>query len=259
VMNQGDMFQSDTSQLAARLFFKDEAMTRPESRPKIAENLETYAREAQKNTVGDRLFADDVAPKDVLRGTVERGADIPTVRLNKKGEYTPPDWAELGDGFAKREYYLDRTAVGREMERVQEIREPGGGEMTRFLGEDGREIGHQVSGEGDPFDRRNPGNPAQVEKRIREFLAGQRGADQNVLQLFHDAQSPETVERALTDPKVQDAAHAELQRMMERGDNQFVKPDGTKGVIDDEMHEIDQSLAAAKEVAACTNYSVAAE
>ncbi|MBV8896123.1 MAG: hypothetical protein JO051_06415 [Acidobacteriaceae bacterium] len=157
-MNQGDMFQSDTSQLAARLFFKDEAMTRPESRPKITDNLQTYAREAQKNTVGDRLFADDVAPKDVLKSTVDRGA-----------------------------------------------------------------------------------------------------ADTNVHDLFSKATDPALADKAMTDPKVQDAAGAELQRMMERGDNQFVKADGSKGVIDAELHDIEQTLAAAKEISACTNYSVAAE
>lgn len=67
VLNQGDMFQSDTTQLAARMFFRDEAMRQPAGRARVAEALSTYAEEAAKNTKVGRLFADDVAPGDVLR------------------------------------------------------------------------------------------------------------------------------------------------------------------------------------------------
>ncbi len=67
VLNQGDIFQSDTTQLASRLFFRDEEMRKPAGRARIAEALTTYAEEAAKNTSAGRLFADDVAPADVLQ------------------------------------------------------------------------------------------------------------------------------------------------------------------------------------------------
>ena len=67
VLNQGDMFQSDTTQLAARMFFRDEEMRQPAGRKAIADALTSYAEEAAKNTLHGRLFDDAVPPADVLR------------------------------------------------------------------------------------------------------------------------------------------------------------------------------------------------
>ena len=65
--NQHDFFKSDTSQLAARMFFRDEEMRQPAGRKAIAEALTSYAEESAKNTLHGRLFDDAVAPTDVLR------------------------------------------------------------------------------------------------------------------------------------------------------------------------------------------------
>lgn len=67
MLNQGDIFQSDTTQLAARMFFRDEAMRQPAGRGRVAEALTSYADEAAKNTTAGRLFDDAVSPADVLR------------------------------------------------------------------------------------------------------------------------------------------------------------------------------------------------
>ena len=75
VLNQGDIFQSDTTQLASRMFFRDEEMRQPAGRARVADALTAYAEEAAKNTLHGRLFADDVAPLDVLRRTAEQAVE----------------------------------------------------------------------------------------------------------------------------------------------------------------------------------------
>ena len=72
MLNQGDIFQSDTTQLAARMFFRDEEMRQPAGRARVAEALSSYAEEAAKNTKAGRLFADDVGVGDVLRRVVSK-------------------------------------------------------------------------------------------------------------------------------------------------------------------------------------------
>jgi hypothetical protein len=72
VMAQGDIFTSDVSQLAARLFFKDSEMKRFLSKAAMGENLSTFARNivsgAEKGA--DMFGAPPPTAIDVLKGTI---------------------------------------------------------------------------------------------------------------------------------------------------------------------------------------------
>ena len=74
VMTQGDMFTSDTSQQAARLFFRDNRMDRFLSKADMAENLQTFARDtlAHRGVDRDLFGAAPPATSDVLAGTLRR-------------------------------------------------------------------------------------------------------------------------------------------------------------------------------------------
>ena len=58
VMNQGDMFQSDTSQKVARLFFKDPEMKRHLARADMAKGLSDFAKRVENTKAGPNLFGD---------------------------------------------------------------------------------------------------------------------------------------------------------------------------------------------------------
>lgn len=160
VLNQGDLFQSDTSQMAAKLFFRDGGLKRPLGRERIAENLTSLARDLRTNENGG-LFGDiSKAPGEVLGDVAKRN------------------------------------------------------------------------------DEANAIAPTPLEA-----------------QMIRDATTPEAADKAMSDPKVDDAQTAELQRMMERGDNQIVKMDENGNVvptvIDKELSEIDATLDLAKQIGAC--------
>jgi hypothetical protein len=98
-LRQGDMFApgvSPDTEAALRLFFRDEGLTQPRARPKIAEALRVVADQAARNEAGPGLFPD--APKitaaDILRLARERmdGGLLPEVadsRVPMGGRETP--------------------------------------------------------------------------------------------------------------------------------------------------------------------------
>jgi hypothetical protein len=65
VLNQGDMFGGEASNLAKGLVLNDKGQIA--SREQVAARLQHYATEAQKNAAGPSLFGDTVAPSEVLR------------------------------------------------------------------------------------------------------------------------------------------------------------------------------------------------
>lgn len=80
ILNQGDMFHSDVSGLAARLFFKDAEMKKFRSRPDMADNLAAVARDIRTSAeAGPDMFGQaPVMPAEALaalsripRATVE--------------------------------------------------------------------------------------------------------------------------------------------------------------------------------------------
>lgn len=78
VMNQADFFRSDLEQQVARMFFKDNEMTRLAGQKSIAENLKDYAEGSLHNTAGPRLFGEAMKPGEVLSGALaKRGAEEP--------------------------------------------------------------------------------------------------------------------------------------------------------------------------------------
>jgi len=151
---QGDFFTSDTSGLAARLFFKDGSLTRFLSKADMAENLSSFAQ-----GVLDQ------------RG---KGADL-------FGAPPPDTKAVLG-------------------------------------------------------------NVVKISEARQSQIA--------------DALKPEAIEKAYTDPKVHDAAVAQLDRNIEQGRNRVPVEDAdgnvTMGFADAELHRIDQEIAAAAEIRSCT-------
>jgi len=74
MLAQGDMFDSDTAALAARLFFKDGSFSRVLSKADMAENLNTFARNTLTHRdMDDNLFGEaPPSTRDVLAATVRR-------------------------------------------------------------------------------------------------------------------------------------------------------------------------------------------
>ena len=76
ILNQGDMFHSDTSQMAAKLFFRDGDMRRALGRDRIADNLTTLARDLRSNQATS-LFGDMSRPAaEVLNDNVARATAL---------------------------------------------------------------------------------------------------------------------------------------------------------------------------------------
>lgn len=148
---QGDAFQSDTSELASRLFFKDDARQRFLSKKDIAENLSTFAHDVGKGV--DLFNATPATAKDALSRTIAK-------------------------------------------------------------------------------------SDATVAAQIREA-----GTEKNA-------------ELAFADPKVREAAEANLRRSIDQGRNQVPVEDGNGGwrmsVADAELHDLDNQLKMADEVKACS-------
>ena len=151
---QGDFFASDTSGLAARLFFKDNSLTRFLSKKDMGENLQTFAQAIlEQRGKGEDLFG---AP--------------------------PPDTRQVLGGVA----------------RLSDARQ----------------------------------------SKVAEAL------------------KPEQIEKAFTDPKVHEAAEADLRRQIEQGKNRVPVEDAdgnvTMGFADAELKRIDDEIAAANEIKACS-------
>jgi len=151
---QGDFFASDTSGLAARLFFKDNSLTRFLSKKDMGENLQTFAQAIlEQRGKGEDLFG---AP--------------------------PPDTRQVLGGVA----------------RLSDARQ------------------------------------AKVAEALK----------------------PEQIEKAFTDPKVHEAAEADLRRQIEQGKNRVPVEDAdgnvTMGFADAELKRIDDEIAAANEIKACS-------
>lgn len=161
VMHQGDFFASDTSALAARLFFKDGSLSRFLSKADMGENLSSFARGIlETRGRGDDLFGQPPpATKDVLNATVRR-------------------------------------------------------------------------------------------------------SDQRVVSLMEAARRPEAIAKAAADPKVQDAAEADLHRAILQEKRVPIEgPDNTVrlGNPEEELKALDQQLHLANEVRGCTTIMDAAE
>ena len=160
VMTQGNLFTSDTSQLAARLFFKDNRMDRFLSKSDMSANLTTFAQDTLKQRgVGDDLFGrPPPSTGDVLKGTVQRS----------------------------------------DMRQVAVL----------------------------------------------------------------DAFRPEALDKAVSDPKVQAAAEADLQRNIAQGKNRVPMMDEegnvTLAFADKELRDLDGQIKAADEIAACASTSIEA-
>lgn len=153
-MAQGDFFASDTSGLAARLFFKDNSLTRFLSKKDMGENLQTFAQAIlEQRGKGEDLFG---AP--------------------------PPDTRQVLGTVAK----------------LSDARQA----------------------------------------KIAEAL------------------KPEVIEKAFSDPKVHEAAEADLRRAIDQGRNRVPVEDAdgnvTMGFADAELKRIDDEIAAAQEIKACT-------
>lgn len=151
---QGDFFASDTSGLAARLFFKDGSLTRFLSKKDMGDNLQTFAQAIlEQRGKGEDLFGSP-----------------------------PPDTRQVL------------------------------GNVTKLS--DARQ--------------------AQIAEALK----------------------PEVIEKAFGDPKVHEAAEAELRRSIEQGRNRVPVEDAdgnvTMGFADVELKRIDDELAAAQELKACT-------
>ncbi|MGA9214498.1 MAG: hypothetical protein WBD78_11135 [Methylocella sp.] len=72
ILNQGDMFHSDVSGLAAQMFFKDAGMKKFLSRADMADALSTAARDIRTSAEGgpDMFGAEPIAPKEALAASV---------------------------------------------------------------------------------------------------------------------------------------------------------------------------------------------
>lgn len=161
IMHQGDFFASDTSALAARLFFKDGSLSRFLSKADMGENLSSFARGIlETRGRGDDLFGQPApATKDVLNATVRR-------------------------------------------------------------------------------------------------------SDQRVVSMMEAARRPEAIAKAAADPKVQEAAEADLHRAILQEKRVPVEgPDNTVrlGNPEEELKALDQQLHLANEVRGCTTIMDAAE
>lgn len=151
---QGDFFASDTSGLAARLFFKDNSLTRFLSKRDMGENLTTFAQAI----------------------------------LEQRGK------------------------------------------------------GNDLFGQPPPDTRSVLGNVARLSDQRQAKIA--------------EALKPEVIEKAYSDPKVHEAAEADLRRQIEQGKNRVPVEDAdgnvTMGFADAELKRIDDDVAAAKEIKACS-------
>lgn len=75
LMNQRDMFGGEASDLAKQLLLRPDGSVA--SRRQIAENLQRYAEEAQRNLAGPQLFGDAPSPVDVLKTALgKRSAEV---------------------------------------------------------------------------------------------------------------------------------------------------------------------------------------
>lgn len=151
---QGDFFASDTSGLAARLFFKDGSLTRFLSKKDMGDNLQTFAQAIlEQRGKGDDLFGSP-----------------------------PPDTRQVLGNVAK----------------LSDARQ------------------------------------AQIAQALK----------------------PEVIEKAFADPKVHEAAEADLRRAIDQGKNRVPVEDAdgnvTMGFADAELKRIDDEIAAAQELKACT-------
>lgn len=151
---QGDFFASDTSGLAARLFFKDNSLTRFLSKKDMGENLQTFAQAI----------------------------------LEQRGK---------------------------------------GADMFGQLPADTKEV---------------LGSVARLSDARQSKIA--------------EALKPEAIEKAFADPKVHEAAEADLRRAIEQGRNRVPVEDAdgnvTMGFADAELKRIDDEIAAAQEIKSCT-------
>lgn len=151
---QGDFFASDTSGLAARLFFKDGSLTRFLSKRDMGDNLQTFAQAIlEQRGKGEDLFGSP-----------------------------PPDTRQVLGNVTK----------------LSEARQ------------------------------------AQIAEALK----------------------PEVIEKAFGDPKVHEAAEAELRRSIDQGKNRVPVEDAdgnvTLGFADAELKRIEDELAAAQEIKACS-------
>lgn len=77
ILNQGDMFHSDVSGLAARLFFKDDGLKRFKPRADMADALSTVAREIRTSAeAGPDLFKEPVTPQEALEARSSRPSTL---------------------------------------------------------------------------------------------------------------------------------------------------------------------------------------
>lgn len=151
---QGDFFASDTSGLAARLFFKDGSLTRFLSKRDMGDNLQTFAQAIlEQRGKGEDLFGSP-----------------------------PPDTRQVLGNVTK----------------LSEARQ------------------------------------AQIAEALK----------------------PEVIEKAFGDPKVHEAAEAELRRSIDQGKNRVPVEDAdgnvTLGFADAELKRVEDELAAAQEIKACS-------
>lgn len=86
--------------------------------------------------------------------------------------------------------------------------------------------------------------------------AAVRRSDARVASMMEAARKPENVAKAFDDPKVQEAAQADLQRQIEQGRNRVPveNKDGgvSLGFADKELHDLGAQIALADEVRACS-------
>jgi len=80
-VNQADMFGAEidpTAALMLRLMFRDDALTKPVSRARLADDLRYYVEEARKATAGTDLLGQETNAADVLAQTARqsRGATL---------------------------------------------------------------------------------------------------------------------------------------------------------------------------------------
>jgi hypothetical protein len=100
ILNQGDMFGGEASQLAKRLVLKADGSVG--SRQQIADNLGTYAEEAMKNAAGPSLFGDKVFPIDVLKASLAKNGETAPAFVPVSKSMQPEPAANFDAGAANR-------------------------------------------------------------------------------------------------------------------------------------------------------------
>lgn len=120
MLHQGDMFGGEASGLAKRLILNADGSVA--SRQQIAENMRTYAEEAQKNLAGPQLFGDSVSPREVLRGSLNKslGEEAAPVAAALRPEHPAVNMDEgmgdrlraASDATKERARTFDQGAVG---------------------------------------------------------------------------------------------------------------------------------------------------